>query len=69
MKQITTSLVKKYFRDNCTIYVDHAKDSQDILKYIYRLERMEIIWPQFENKEFNMSIYGLTGKGKINFIK
>jgi hypothetical protein len=58
--------IKLCFRSHNSIYIDHAKDSQELLKYIYRLEKWEIIYPTCINKEFNMSIYSVN-KDKINF--
>lgn len=61
--------IKNCFRSHNSIYIDHAKDNQEMLKYIYRLERLEIIYPTCVNKEFNISIYTINqDKAKINYI-
>jgi hypothetical protein len=67
----TIQKVKQAFRNHNSIYIEHAKDPQAILNYLYRLERLEIVYPCMENKEFCISIYRLNYEMKpglnINF--
>ena len=63
----TIEQLKQFFRNSNSIYIDHAKDPQSLLSYIYRLERMELIYATVENKEFNMSIYAINhAKNNLN---
>ena len=66
---MTINSIKLCFRSHSSIYIDHAKDPDVLRKYIYRLEKQEIIYETCINKEFNMSIYTINpNKAKVNYV-
>jgi len=65
---LTIESIKNCFRCHNGLYIDHAKDPQNLLQYIYRLERLNIISVYIENKYFSISVYQLNENQKINFI-
>jgi len=61
MTQLTTiKQVKDCFRAGNALYIDHNKDVNGMLQYIYRLERREIISPRCFNKSFGISVYAVN---------
>ena len=53
----TINQIKQGFRNHNSLYIDHARDNEKLLQYLYRLERLEIILVTIDNKEFNISVY------------
>jgi len=53
----TINQIKNSFRDHNSLYIDHARDNKDLLLYLYRLERLDIIFQTIYNKECNISVY------------
>lgn len=60
MKPMTISEVKNCFRGKMSLLVDHLKDPYSVRKYIYRLERREIIYQFMEDKGHGYSVYAIT---------
>ncbi len=62
--------IKYSFRNHNCLYINHARDDKNLLNYLYRLERRDIIFTTIDNREFNISVYMINSNKsniKINY--